>query len=93
MNIKEATKSLEDEESIASNSSSEYVCGNDFLVDEKTCEMIKTLGIDSYSVRKFVGIMQGIHRYPQIGNIISLPLMVVCYPNHSSQPRYRSGKG
>ena len=73
MNIKEATESLEDEESIMSNSSSEYVCVNDFLVDEKTCEMIKTLGIDSYLVRKLLRTMQGIYRYPQIGSIISLP--------------------
>ena len=54
MNIREATESLEDKESIMSNSSSEYVCVNDFLADEKTCEMIKTLGIDSYSVRKII---------------------------------------
>ena len=54
MNIREATESLEDEESIASNSSSGYVCVNDFLADEKTCEMIKTLGIDAYSIRKTV---------------------------------------
>ena len=54
MNIRETIKSLEDEESIASNNSSEYVCVNDFLADEKTCEMIKTLCIDSYSVRKIV---------------------------------------
>ena len=36
------------------NSSSEYVCVNDFLADERTCVMIKTLGIDSYSVKKII---------------------------------------
>ena len=54
MNIRKTTESLEDEESIMSNSSSKYVCVNDFLADEKTCQMIKTLGIDSYSVRKII---------------------------------------
>ena len=46
-------KNLKEKENIA-NSFSEYACVNNFLEDERTCAMIKTLGIDSYSVNKII---------------------------------------
>ena len=53
MKMRETTENLKDEENIM-NSYSGYACVNDFLVDERTCAMIKTLGIDSYSVKKII---------------------------------------
>ena len=54
MSIQEKIESNEHTKSMMSSSSLEYVCVNAFLADEKTYEIINTLGIDSYSVRKIV---------------------------------------
>ena len=54
MSIQENIESHEDMESMVSSNSSEYVCVNDFLANEKTHELINTLGIDSFLVRKIV---------------------------------------
>ena len=53
MKMPETTESLKIENR-STNSSFEYVCVNDFLADERTCLMIKTLGKDSYSVKKII---------------------------------------
>ena len=51
--MREATANLKDRENVI-NSFFEYACINDFLVDERTDTMIKTEGIDSYSVKKII---------------------------------------
>ena len=53
MKMRETTENIKNEENIT-NSFLEYACINNFLADERTDAMIKTLGIDSYSVKKII---------------------------------------